>query len=242
VYAPRFPKGKEEAWWLVVGQPSTGTLLAIKRVTLARKAKVKLEFAAPADVGGPAEAAPAAAAEEAPQAAGGDDLDQDSTLLGLSPLLAGSLSARLRSPRGGAAANAEPPVPVLSLRPRRRGSLLAEAVAASSPRRAHSTAVDGAPAVVLDVSGDVELYNWEPLVTAKRPLGILAWDSGPLDLGAPDLTWVRDVRTGTHACDTDTRVCDVHTRVCEMHTHACNLHTRVICSRIRACACMLKHE
>ena len=53
VVAPRYPKPKEEAWWLVVGSPKRGTLAAIKRVTLARKAKVKLEFAAPADVEGP---------------------------------------------------------------------------------------------------------------------------------------------------------------------------------------------
>lgn len=51
VAAPRFPKAKEEAWWLVVGSPKTGQLAAIKRVTLARKLSVKLEFAAPADAG-----------------------------------------------------------------------------------------------------------------------------------------------------------------------------------------------
>ena len=48
--------------------------------------------------------------------------------------------------------------------------------------------------IVLGVSGDVELYAWSPLVTAKRPLGVKAWDSGPLDLGVPDLTWVREIR------------------------------------------------
>jgi pre-mRNA-splicing helicase BRR2 len=51
VVAPRYPKAKEEAWWLVVGVPKGGQLSAIKRVTLARKAKVKLEFAAPAGAG-----------------------------------------------------------------------------------------------------------------------------------------------------------------------------------------------
>jgi len=48
---PRYPKAREEAWWLVVGSPKKGTLSAIKRVTLSRKAKVKLEFAAPAGEG-----------------------------------------------------------------------------------------------------------------------------------------------------------------------------------------------
>jgi pre-mRNA-splicing helicase BRR2 len=48
VDAPRFPKVKEEGWWLVVGNPKTNQLLAIKRVNLQRRTKVKLEFAAPA--------------------------------------------------------------------------------------------------------------------------------------------------------------------------------------------------
>ena len=74
------------------------------------------------------------------------DLDHDSTLLGLAPLLSGELSARRSAKNGTAAPPAAQPiasVASLSLRPRRRGSLLAEAVAAASPRRAHSTAVDG---------------------------------------------------------------------------------------------------
>ncbi|GBG84220.1 hypothetical protein CBR_g38192 [Chara braunii] len=33
-YAPRFPKLKEEGWWLVFGDPTTGELHAIKRVSL----------------------------------------------------------------------------------------------------------------------------------------------------------------------------------------------------------------
>jgi pre-mRNA-splicing helicase BRR2 len=51
VVAPRYPKKKDEAWWLVVGDVKKGTLAAIKRVTLGRKSKVKLEFQAPADAG-----------------------------------------------------------------------------------------------------------------------------------------------------------------------------------------------
>ncbi|GLU00131.1 hypothetical protein SLE2022_175230 [Rubroshorea leprosula] len=51
VDAPRYPKAKEEGWWLVVGDTKSNQLLAIKRVSLQRKAKVKLEFAAPAEVG-----------------------------------------------------------------------------------------------------------------------------------------------------------------------------------------------
>ncbi|TQD69096.1 hypothetical protein C1H46_045371 [Malus baccata] len=51
VDALRYPKAKEEGWWLVVGDTKTNSLLAIKRVSLQRRAKVKLEFAAPAEPG-----------------------------------------------------------------------------------------------------------------------------------------------------------------------------------------------
>ncbi|KAI7995460.1 DExH-box ATP-dependent RNA helicase DExH12 [Camellia lanceoleosa] len=47
VDAPRYPKTKKEGWWLVVGD--TKSKLAIKRVSLQRKAKVKLDFAAPGE-------------------------------------------------------------------------------------------------------------------------------------------------------------------------------------------------
>lgn len=51
VDAPRYLGRKEEQWWLVVGDPKANSLLAIKRVSLQRKSKVKLEFAAPARLG-----------------------------------------------------------------------------------------------------------------------------------------------------------------------------------------------
>ncbi|KEH28650.1 U5 small nuclear ribonucleoprotein 200 kDa helicase [Medicago truncatula] len=51
VDAPRYPKAKEEGWWLVVGDTKTNSLLAIKRVSLQRKLKAKLQFAAPDDAG-----------------------------------------------------------------------------------------------------------------------------------------------------------------------------------------------
>ncbi|KHN26799.1 U5 small nuclear ribonucleoprotein 200 kDa helicase [Glycine soja] len=51
VDAPRYPKAKEEGWWLIVGDTKTNLLLAIKRVSLQRKLKAKLEFDAPADAG-----------------------------------------------------------------------------------------------------------------------------------------------------------------------------------------------
>lgn len=51
VDSPRYPKAKEEGWWLVVGDTKTNQLLAIKRVTLQRKSRVKLDFTAPAEAG-----------------------------------------------------------------------------------------------------------------------------------------------------------------------------------------------
>ncbi|XP_024008125.1 LOW QUALITY PROTEIN: DExH-box ATP-dependent RNA helicase DExH12 [Eutrema salsugineum] len=51
VDAPRYPKTKEEGWWLVVGDTETNQLLAIKRVSLQRKLKVKLDFAVPSEPG-----------------------------------------------------------------------------------------------------------------------------------------------------------------------------------------------
>jgi pre-mRNA-splicing helicase BRR2 len=44
VHAPFFPAEKTENWWLVIGETSTRTLLAIKKFTVARVQKVKLEF------------------------------------------------------------------------------------------------------------------------------------------------------------------------------------------------------
>ncbi|XP_059634391.1 DExH-box ATP-dependent RNA helicase DExH12-like [Cornus florida] len=51
VDAPRYPKAKEEGWWLVIGDTESNQLLAIKRVSLQRRTRVKLDFAAPAEVG-----------------------------------------------------------------------------------------------------------------------------------------------------------------------------------------------
>ena len=47
VAAPRFPKEKEEGWWLVIGDVGANALMCIKRITLQAKAKVKLDFVAP---------------------------------------------------------------------------------------------------------------------------------------------------------------------------------------------------
>ncbi|KAM0927599.1 hypothetical protein ACQ4PT_002783 [Festuca glaucescens] len=51
VHAPRYPKPKEEGWWVVIGDSSTDQLLAIKRVALQKRARLKLEFTAAAEVG-----------------------------------------------------------------------------------------------------------------------------------------------------------------------------------------------
>ncbi|CAH2236768.1 jg14260 [Pararge aegeria aegeria] len=35
---------REEGWWVVIGDPKSNTLLSIKRVSLGRSAKVRLDF------------------------------------------------------------------------------------------------------------------------------------------------------------------------------------------------------
>ncbi|KAI8902750.1 Sec63 Brl domain-containing protein [Globomyces pollinis-pini] len=47
VIAPFYPGQKEEAWWLVVGDTESKTLLGIKRITLQKKQSLSLEFAVP---------------------------------------------------------------------------------------------------------------------------------------------------------------------------------------------------
>ncbi|KAH1038232.1 hypothetical protein J1N35_039975 [Gossypium stocksii] len=49
VDAPRYPKAKDEGWWLVIGETISNQLVAIKRVSIQRKANVKLELAAPTE-------------------------------------------------------------------------------------------------------------------------------------------------------------------------------------------------
>lgn len=47
VHAPFYPLSKTENWWLVCGEEKTGSLLAIKRVTVGRRLEVRLEFTVP---------------------------------------------------------------------------------------------------------------------------------------------------------------------------------------------------
>lgn len=47
VHAPFYPVKKMENWWLVVGEESSKTLLAIKRITIGRSLNVKLEYTVP---------------------------------------------------------------------------------------------------------------------------------------------------------------------------------------------------
>jgi hypothetical protein len=42
-------------------------------------------------------------------------------------------------------------------------------------------------------SVQVELWHWTPIITARRPLGVLRWDSGLIDLGDRDLVWLRTI-------------------------------------------------
>lgn len=48
VIAPMFPQKREEGWWVVIGEAKSNSLISIKRLSLQQKAKVKLDFVAPA--------------------------------------------------------------------------------------------------------------------------------------------------------------------------------------------------
>lgn len=47
VAANRYPKDKEERWWIILGETRTNCLLAIKRVFLQKNTDVKLQFSSP---------------------------------------------------------------------------------------------------------------------------------------------------------------------------------------------------
>lgn len=47
VHAPFYPVKKMENWWLVVGEESSKTLLAIKRITIGRSLNLRLEYTVP---------------------------------------------------------------------------------------------------------------------------------------------------------------------------------------------------
>ncbi|KAI9745256.1 MAG: DEIH-box ATPase [Claussenomyces sp. TS43310] len=47
VHAPFYPAKKMENWWLVVGEESTKSLLAIKRITIGRALNLRLEYTVP---------------------------------------------------------------------------------------------------------------------------------------------------------------------------------------------------
>ena len=47
VHAPFYPGDKSENWWLVVGEEGTKNLLSIKRVTIGRELKLRMDFTVP---------------------------------------------------------------------------------------------------------------------------------------------------------------------------------------------------
>eukprot|EP01125_Pyxidicula_operculata_P022548 TRINITY_DN928_c0_g1_i3.p1 TRINITY_DN928_c0_g1~~TRINITY_DN928_c0_g1_i3.p1 ORF type:complete len:2094 (-),score=618.62 TRINITY_DN928_c0_g1_i3:183-5534(-) len=51
IFAPKFPKWKEEGWWLILGDANTGELLALRRITFQQKTNSKLIFDAPTEEG-----------------------------------------------------------------------------------------------------------------------------------------------------------------------------------------------
>jgi len=51
IYAPKFPKRKEEAWWVILGDPNNRELLGLRRLALGKSTVTSLTFDAPTQPG-----------------------------------------------------------------------------------------------------------------------------------------------------------------------------------------------
>jgi hypothetical protein len=48
-------------------------------------------------------------------------------------------------------------------------------------------------------NGDIELYDWKPVVLYTLPLPRQVWDLGEIDVGTGDLVWLREIRLKVRA-------------------------------------------
>ena len=55
------------------------------------------------------------------------------------------------------------------------------------------TALQEAVDIQLFVDGDIELYEWSPVIQYILPAPRRIWDTGPIDTGSQDLTWIREI-------------------------------------------------
>ena len=56
------------------------------------------------------------------------------------------------------------------------------------------SSVVNATEIALKVDGDTEFYEWSPQVLYKLPAPKKVWDTGYVDLGIDDLSWIRQVK------------------------------------------------
>ncbi len=56
------------------------------------------------------------------------------------------------------------------------------------------SSVVNATEIALKVDGDTEFYDWSPQVLYKLPAPKKVWDTGYVDLGIDDLSWIRQVK------------------------------------------------
>jgi hypothetical protein len=53
--------------------------------------------------------------------------------------------------------------------------------------------------IALYVNDDTEMYEWEPIVLYRKPVGLKAYDTGPVDTGIHDLSWIREIQIKVEA-------------------------------------------
>lgn len=47
--------------------------------------------------------------------------------------------------------------------------------------------------IAFAVDCETEIDSWSPIVSQHQPVGVLVWDSGPIDLGAKEMQWLRQM-------------------------------------------------
>lgn len=55
--------------------------------------------------------------------------------------------------------------------------------------------------VAWEVDGDIELYEWHPVVLYRNPCPVKVWDTGPVPMQRDDVHWFREIKFKCKTCD-----------------------------------------